>query len=502
MNVRKGLASLAGAQPDLAERSGDLTKQAAMGGVLLSTALVAGVSAFFALDDTLRLPWPAAAVAAAVWAGVILNLDRMLIVSMNGLRGARLKLLAAVPRLMLALVIGTVISTPLTLRIFQPEINAELTVMHAEQVAQSKDVLAKAYAEIPGLRNEVARLQAIISGQVRPVVSDDPDVKAAQATYDAAEKTYEDAQANAQCELNGSCGTHRPGVGDAYQQAQATADAAKRKAAEAKAALDDKQKSAGARLAAAASQQADDARKQLPDVQSRLATAQAAEQAAEQASRIADDADDGLLSRLEALERLSAGHPMAVFTHLMLFLLFLSIELLPVLIKLLSMLGPPSAYDSLIAQQGEHVKEIERMELEDKRQRARAQAQAQRDVADHHLAEQTASAKQAATKLVEIQGKIAGKAVDTWAELANRRVDAELDQWIQANAVRTPPANGHPIPQTPLHGMPAHAPWPGPGNPPSGAATTPRQWRDDEQTVRLPRTNGWSQHSTPNTTRS
>jgi len=497
VNLRRGLVRLAGAQPDLAERSGDLTKQAAMGGVLLSTALVAGVSAFFALEDTLRLPWPAAAAAAAVWAGVILNLDRMLIVSMNGLRGARLKVAAAVPRLLLAVVIGTVISTPLTLRIFQPEIDAQLTVMHAQQVAESKDVLAKAYAEIPDLQRQVDRLQAIISGQQRPEVSDDPDVKAAQAAYDTAEKRYEDAQANAQCELNGSCGTHRPGVGDAYQQAQATANAAKQKAAEAKASLDDKQRSAGARLAAAASQQVDDARKQLPDVQSRLATEQAAKQAAEQTASIADNADDGLLSRLEALENLSSGHPMAVLTHLMLFLLFLSIELLPVVIKLLSMLGPPSAYDSLLAQRADHVKKLERMELSDQRQRAEAQARAQREVAEHHLAEQTASAKQAATKLVGQQAKIADKAVDTWAVLANKRVDAELDRWIQANAGPVPPVNGHPQAPT-LPGVRFHAASPGPTDTRSAAAPTTR-W-DDEPTVRLPRPDGWSLPAGPNPT--
>ena len=97
MTARTMLALIAGARPELAEQSGDLTKQAAMGGVLCSTALVAGVSAFFALSDTLRLAWPAALGASLMWALVILNLDRMLIVSMNGMRGMKLKLAAACP---------------------------------------------------------------------------------------------------------------------------------------------------------------------------------------------------------------------------------------------------------------------------------------------------------------------------------------------------------------------------------------------------------------------
>jgi hypothetical protein len=481
MNVRRTLAVLAGARPDLAEQAGDLTKQAAMGGVLLSTALVAGVSAFFALDSTLHLAWPAAAAAGVVWALVILNLDRMLIVSMNGLRGTRLKLWAAVPRLLLAIVIGAVISTPLTLRIFAQEINAQLQIMHAQQIADAKTTLVKTYADIPDLQNQVATLQGRISGQLRPAISDDPDVKTAQAAYDTAAKIYEDAQANAQCELNGTCGSHHVGIGPAYLQAQATADAARQKAAAARAVLDNAEKTASSRQASTAAQLAANARKQLPDVQARLDGELAAKQAANKAAITADNANTGMLSQLEALDEITSGHPTAIMAHLMLFLLFLLIELLPVLAKLLSTIGEPSAYDNLLAQADEHVKELKRLALESERQRVAAETQAELDVNNHYLAEKTERAKQAATMVVERQATIAVKAVEIWADLASRSADAELNRWIHAHQPQ-PKDNG----TWPHHGFPAGN---GHARPGTSGPTTPPPPSADEQTIRLPKIN-------------
>jgi hypothetical protein len=187
MSLRLQLAKLAGARPDILKKApGDITKHATMGGVLLSTSVVAGVSAFFALNSVLSLSWPVCLAAGAGWAVVILNLDRMLVVSMSGAG-----------------------STPLVLRIFEPEINAELTTMKAEAIQHSKQVLDKTYADIQQLRAEEKTLQDTISGRSPQATSEDPDVKAAQASYDKANGAYLEAEKTAQCELDGTCGTGR-----------------------------------------------------------------------------------------------------------------------------------------------------------------------------------------------------------------------------------------------------------------------------------------------------
>src|SRR3954454_17767768 len=59
--------------------------------------------------------------------------------------------------------------------------------------------------------------------------------------------------------------------------------------------------------------------------------------------------DDGILIRLEALSRLGEENTTLAIAHYMLALLFICIELLPVLMKVLLNFGPPTAYDRLTA---------------------------------------------------------------------------------------------------------------------------------------------------------
>ena len=67
--------------------------------------------------------------------------------------------------------------------------------------------LDQEFADITPLQKQVDDLQAVASGQAQPAVNTDSDVQAAQKQVDAAQTAYEKAAANAQCELNGSCGT-------------------------------------------------------------------------------------------------------------------------------------------------------------------------------------------------------------------------------------------------------------------------------------------------------
>jgi hypothetical protein len=224
---------LAGAQPDvLAKAHTERVKQAAMGGVLLTTAGMAGVSAAFALATAVRAPLIAAAVAGLLWAVVIFNLDRMLVVSMTRHGGWWRNVATVLPRVALAVVIGAVISVPLVLQIFQPEIDAELKRLHVENNIAAKAELERQFAEIPDLQKRVDQQQAVASGNAQAAVDADADVLAAQKQVDSAQTAYNTAADAAQCELVGSCGTGQPGVGEAYRQA-------KQRAEQARTALDD-----------------------------------------------------------------------------------------------------------------------------------------------------------------------------------------------------------------------------------------------------------------------
>src|SRR5947208_11734616 len=132
--IGDGLAALAGARGDVLEAAPSARARfVALGGVLLSTGGLAAVSAAFAVHMALGVWWPFALVIGLGWGLVIVNLDRMVLVGMGHDSSWKRNLVLAVPRVALALILGIVVATPLTLQVFHKEIDAEIVQMQTER---------------------------------------------------------------------------------------------------------------------------------------------------------------------------------------------------------------------------------------------------------------------------------------------------------------------------------------------------------------------------------
>jgi hypothetical protein len=169
------------------------------------------------------------------------------------------------------------------------------------------------------------------------------DVTARQAELDAALATSQQLEAKAQCELDGTCGTGEPGTGGAYVAARAAADAQAHAVTSARSALDD----ATAALSAAEARSAQLAGSSLDDDKASLARLTAEQDRLQAAFDTTNEGSGGILMRLEALDRLGNENGTLAAAQFMLSLLFMSVEVLPVLMKLLLNFSPPSAYDRL-----------------------------------------------------------------------------------------------------------------------------------------------------------
>ena len=221
MRIGRWLTQLAGARQDVLDQTpGDIPKQTSLGAVLVGTAMMAAVSATFGLVTAVHVPVAVAAMVGLLWGLLILNLDRMLVVSMARRSGGWANIGTAVPRLLLALLIGMVISLPLVLRIFEPEINAELQVMRNEALGQAQTSIDSnpRFAEIPALEAEEQRLQGVVSGTAADDVGSDPDVVRVQKELNAKEAEFTAAERDIICENDGTCGTGVVGRGPSYQE--------------------------------------------------------------------------------------------------------------------------------------------------------------------------------------------------------------------------------------------------------------------------------------------
>src|SRR4051812_17107775 len=102
------------------------TKYAGIGGVILATFVLAGLSAGYAIYTVFgNIYWTL--IFAIVWGLIIFNLDRFLVATMRKYGvSSRKQFQLAIPRFALALLIGLTIARPLELKIFEKEIDVKV----------------------------------------------------------------------------------------------------------------------------------------------------------------------------------------------------------------------------------------------------------------------------------------------------------------------------------------------------------------------------------------
>lgn len=126
----------------------ETARYTALGGVVLSTAAVATVSMFFALEEVLGhfSVWILFVVLG--WGLLVLNLDRWLVSSASGSQW-HTRMVVFVPRLMLAALFGLVIAEPIVLRVFETAVEQHVQDGRTKQLAQLRDQLVRCNP-IPG----------------------------------------------------------------------------------------------------------------------------------------------------------------------------------------------------------------------------------------------------------------------------------------------------------------------------------------------------------------
>jgi len=158
----------AGAYQDLLKDCpSEQTKYAGLGGVLLATFVLAALSAGYAIYSVFNDPlW--AITFAIIWGLIIFNFDRFLVSTMRKYGVAKRKQIwIAVPRLLLALLIGFTIARPLELKIFEKEIDVQITANRHQKLlmndsllqAENRTVLAAAQQERDRLTARASTLQ-------------------------------------------------------------------------------------------------------------------------------------------------------------------------------------------------------------------------------------------------------------------------------------------------------------------------------------------------------
>lgn len=338
----------------------ETNKYVGIGGTIFFTAVLAFFSSAYAIY-TVFDSWLAAIGFGAVWALMILNLDRYIVSSMKNKGDFWHDFLVATPRVIIAVFLAIVISKPLELKIFEKEINAELITMEQEIFKEQEDKLKNRFTDDINL-HQSAILQ----------LKEEANIKALQRDFLTSEAIKE---------ADGTGGSGLKNLGPIYKAKKKEADKAEREYAA---------------ILATNDMQIASHQKTINE----LVETENSEIAA-----LPREAYNGFAARIDALGKLTSKSSTMALANLFIILLFISIETAPIMVKLISHRGP---YDlkidthehAFVMQHKERNSELYddmknkvKFYTETGAYRLRVEIEAEKELIDHHIQEKLKSLK-------------------------------------------------------------------------------------------------------------
>ena len=353
-SLSRGLAHLGGMSPELSGpyrlHRGPYIRMAM---VMIVTATMAMLAAAFAVSATGLITQPVLAAAfGGFWGHGIVALGSLLVVMKRhpagGWRNVVTASVGAIPRAMVALLIGVVISEPLIMQAFAPEIARQMKVDSSREKAAAMAQLDEEYRDIPDLEAKVAELQKRASdpGFYDPAQVN-PEYASAQSALNSARKACTAAKDAAAEEAAGHSGTQRVGYGSQWRALEDTrkAKCAAFRRADARFTRIARQTESAWNAQVKADQIAASGELQrLNNPTNGVLTLRRAARDAAAAQYTATVANsEGLLARAVALNNLIAKDAMVSVFRWGLAGLLIAFELAPILNKWLRTVGPPDA---------------------------------------------------------------------------------------------------------------------------------------------------------------
>ena len=362
-NDNKFLWWCAGAHQKLLKQfPSEHTKYSGLGAVLLATFALATISAGYAIH-TVFGNWFWTIGFAIIWGLIIFNFDRFLVSTMRKYGVSRSKqVMMALPRLALALLIGVVIARPLEMKVFEKEINVQMTKNLHDKIRLNDSLLAMEYKN--QLANAETERQRLLGRKL------------------AIEDQLHNLQSAYLQEADGTGGSMQRGIENITRLKQEAYNKGKEQFA--------------GELA-----QLERGIKEQDDI---LANAKTSMEDKRKEYEKAAIANMGFLERNKALSDLSNNEASVFWASLLISLLIILIEIGPVLSKLIMPLGP---YDIALAKE-----ELLNMANEEGEIRKDRIERFERRKVFHE--KQKEMSEQLAQKLTALQQKNIDKELDKW----------------------------------------------------------------------------------------
>ena len=280
-------------------------KFSGIGGIVLFTAIFATLSAGYAMFTIFDDIWAAVGFG-TLWGLMIFNLDRYIVSSIKKTGTWYNQILMSIPRLILATFLGIIISKPLELKVFEKEVNKQLNTI---------------------IQRNKKQLQGEMNGRILqqsgPFETEKKQIAEKTAMYQAA---YDSAAVELEKEVLGKQTGLTSGKEGYGPNAKRKAELKEQRRQD----LENYQKQVNPRL--------EYLDKEISKVYSNI-------ESERNKTETFEDKFNGFAARLQALDELGKNTPIIGVAAMFIMGLFICLEISPVLVKLISSVGP---YDYLL----------------------------------------------------------------------------------------------------------------------------------------------------------
>lgn len=404
----------------------DWAKYAGTGGTILFTAMMAAISGAYALNfvfDSLYYSIPFG----MFWGALIFNLDRFMVNTMysDGKHTISFEeIKGGLPRIVLAIFLGVVISTPIEMKIFDDTINENLPTVKAKanekfngQKAEFELHKTSLIARKDSLSRELSNQQAGTPETIKALE------KAKAELSEINDKLYK--------ELYGTGVTQRAGRGPASRELERQQAFKQREVDQ----LTAKAERESVELKGVIKENRERIQHDIDQIDSELQYVQGQ---INEINTSKASTTEGLKHFSAQLEALYIGtsweeSPTLFIARLMVMLLFVAIEVIPTLFKMMVSFGP---YDDFLNAERHKIKVLSEKKISDINDEINTSVMISTEHNRNRLAAETLANKELLEKIASAQAEILSEAIALWRAEELEKVKKNPSLYIQSGNAR------------------------------------------------------------------
>jgi hypothetical protein len=379
------------------------SKYFGIGGTIIFTALMAsfaGGYAFFTAFKSTYLSIPFG----LFWGALIFNLDRYIVASFGVGDGkktiSKQELIEAAPRLLMAIILGFVISTPLELKLFEKEINAKIST----DIAIVQNTIVNSSTTDPKLISLNSERSQLVK-----------NIKKREEIIENKRLFWENSNKDKNDEWNTGKFSGKIGKGGYYDDLKKVADDAEIDYNKTKlnySSLNDLDYRKTDKIDSNIEKRENELRIEIEN------------------QTTVQSQNDGLLARLKALGDLTSASWTLWFSKWLITILFIFIEIAPILFKMMTERGP---YDDIVDRKKHEIK-VQQLQLQSNiNQEINIAVKIHTEKYEQKLNAELNTNKEILEAIAKAQQEIAIVAIEKWKEEQKKLIQDNAVQIITAN---------------------------------------------------------------------